>query len=281
MKGRYIGQALPEKASRWYSVLGEEPQERNFKLEKIDLPPIPDADQRRAAFAGRDSDQAVADLCRRFHAAVDPSAKGVELFRQRFEAGDYRGALEAYRDFFFDRLTNPEKYGVPADWVGSVWHNPVILGVDSIVAEEAMQNRRVLERDGRFISGEVGAPGSTRWTPRESNTSIAEKGFRDDREGGTKSKAQLSTAEQAEQEVLFFRMPEHTYAPRFFMFGDLARTYVATGEPRYLGRWMDYLDDWCLFGRSDVLNSPLKLTMGAESAPMMLFTELEQLQMFV
>jgi len=281
MKGRYIGQALPEKASRWYSVLGEEPQERNFKLEKIDLPPIPDADQRRAAFAGRDSDQAVADLCRRFHAAVDPSAKGVELFRQRFEAGEYRGALEAYRDFFFDRLTNPEKHGVPADWVGSVWHNPVILGVDSIVAEEAMQNRRVLERDGRFISGEVGAPGSTRWTPRESITSIAEKGFRDDREGGAKSKAQLSTADQAEQEVLFFRMPEHTYAPRFFMFGDLARTYVATGEPRYLGRWMDYLDDWCLFGRSDVLNSPLKLTMGAESAPMMLFTELEQLQMFV
>ena len=97
----------------------------------------------------------------------------------------------------------------------------------------------------------------------------------------SKPQARLSTDDQVEQEVLFFRMPEHTYAPRFFMFNDLARTYVATGERRYLARWMDYLDDWCLFGRADVLNSPLKLTMGGESAPMMLFTELEQLQMFV
>jgi hypothetical protein len=284
MKGRYVGKGLPEKAARWYSLLGEEAQERDFKLETLDLIPIPDAAQRRAVFAKRESDEAVAELCRRFHAAVDGNAKGLEQFRRRFDTGDFRGALEAYRDFFFDRLANPEKHGVPADWLGSVWHNPVMLGINSIVAEEAMQNRRVLDREGRFISGEVGAPGSTRWTPRESITSFSEKGLRDDREAEerqSKAKERTPASGQMEQEVLFFRMPEHTYGPRFFMFGDLARTYVATGEQRYLGRWMDYLDDWCLFGRSDVLNSPLKLTMGAESAPMMMFTELEQMQMFV
>jgi len=284
MKGRYIGQALPEKASRWYSLLGEQAQERDFKLETLDLPPIPDAAKRQAVFAERESEKVVADLCRRFHAAVDANAKGLESFRQRFDAGDHRGALEAYRDFFFDRLANPEKYGIPADLPNTVWRNDVVTNVDSIVAEEAMRNRRVSQRNGRSFSGEVGPPGSTRWTPRESITSIEEKGFRDEREAETKRakpKARLSADDAVQAEVLFFRMPEHTYAPRFFMFGDLVRTYVATGEQRYLTRWMDYLDDWCFFGRADVLNSPLKLTMGAESAPSMLFVEVEQLQMLV
>ena len=251
--GRYIGVQVPEGAKGWYSVVGEQEDERSIKVKPLELGPLPDFTARQAAFTQRDSAAAVKDLCRRFHAAVDPDAKGLEKFAEHYSRGEYRQALDAYRDFFFDRLTHPEKYGIPADLSKSVWTNGAgDMTVDMIAVKESMNNRRVNLEGNLYWVGEVGAPGATRWIPR-------------DPEPGKEVSA---------QEMSFFRMPFQTYAPRFMMFNDLVKSYVATGNREHLERWMDYLDDWCLYGREDLLSSKRNLTMAAEPSALWMFSEL-------
>ena len=251
--GRYIGAQVPEGAKGWYSLVGEQEDERSIKVKPLELGPLPDFTARQTAFTQRDSAAAVKDLCRHFHAAVDPDAKGLEKFAEHYRRGEYRQALDAYRDFFFDRLAHPEQYGIPANLSKSVWQNGAgDMTVDVIAVKEAMNNRRVNLEGNSYWVGEVGAPGATRWIPR-------------DPEPGKEVSA---------QEMTFFRMPDHTYAPRFMMFNDLVKSYVATGNREHLERWMDYLDDWCLYGREDLLNSKRNLTKAAEPSAMGMFCEL-------
>ena len=78
MEGRYIGHALQKNTGSWYRVAGEQEGERNFALNTLDLPPLPDADRRRALFLDRDSPAEIERLCRRLHAATDPNASRSE-----------------------------------------------------------------------------------------------------------------------------------------------------------------------------------------------------------
>ena len=207
----------------------------------------------------------------------------LKTFQARYEAGDFAGALAAYRDVFFDRLANPVKYGIPEELSATVG----ALGkktptVNTLVADEALRNRRVAEVRGRFYAADVGSPGATRWTPREAITHYDGKAFREARktsQGGT-GVAPTPEQQRDEREVLFFQNPEHTHGPVFVTFRELIGAYAATGERRYLDRWMDYLDDWCLFGRADFLDSPLNLIMASEASTLALFNELEFLKYF-
>ncbi|MEY5025016.1 MAG: hypothetical protein RLZZ244_544, partial [Verrucomicrobiota bacterium] len=282
MQGRFIGQSLPPKAGAWYRVDQEQSQERNFQLIPIELPPLPDAERRKAIFSQRESKAEIERLCRQLHAALQHDHPSLKTFQARFEAGDFPGALTAYRDFFFDRLANPQKHGIPKDithCVGGLGKRTPVI--QSRIAEEALRNRRVTEiRDKHYVA-DVGVPGATRWAPGESIPLVESVAVRRARLASSgEQPPQKTTPEQQKQEreVLFFQNPEHTHGPRFVMFDDLINSYAATGKLAYLERWMDYLDDWCLFGRSDVLNSHQNLVMASEASPVGLFNDLDALR---
>ncbi|MEK0445908.1 MAG: hypothetical protein RLZZ399_1229 [Verrucomicrobiota bacterium] len=282
MKGRFVGQPLPPKAGAWYQVDQEQSQERNFQLAHIEIPPLPDAERRKAIFNKRESKAEIERLCRQLHAAVQPEHPSLNHFKARFDAGDFQGALTAYRDLFFDRLANPEKYGIPkelSNCVGGLGKRTPVI--HSLIAEEAMRNRRVTQIRANQYVADVGAPGATRWAPRESIPLVESLAVRRARQAasGTQTPPKPSPEEQSqEREVLFFQNPEHTHGPRFVMFDELINSYAATGKLPYLERWMDYLDDWCLFGRSDVLNSRQNLVMASEASPVGLFNDLDALR---
>lgn len=283
MDGRYIGQLLEKNAGSWYRVAGEQDGERNFALRMLDLPPVPEAARRRALFLDRESPADIERLCRRLRAATDPTQPVMKAFLTRYEAGDFAGALAAYRDMFFDRLAHPAAYGIPVELsatVGNLGKKTPI--VNTLVADEALRNRRVADIRGRFYVANVGAPGATRWTPRESITRTAGEEFRAARKAAAGGKRVTLTPEQvaAEVEVSFFQNPHHTHGPVFAMFRELISAYAATGDERYLDRWLDYLDDWCLFGRADFLDSPHNLVMASEASTLALFNELEYLKYF-
>lgn len=282
MQGRFVGQALPLKAGAWYRVDQEQPQERNFQLIPLQLPQLPDAERRKALFSQRESRAEIERLCRQLHAAVQPEHPSLKPFKARFEAGDFPGALTAYRDMFFDRLAHPDKYGIPeniTDCVGGLGkRSPVI---DSLIAEEAMHHRRVSEIRGKHYAADVGAPGGTRWAPRDSIPLVESLNVRKARlaASGAQTPPKPTPEQQnQEREVLFFQNPQQTHGPRFVMFDELINSYAATGKLAYLERWMDYLDDWCLFGRSDVLNSHQNLVMASEASPVGLFNDLDALR---
>jgi hypothetical protein len=283
MEGRFIGETLERNAGSWYRVAGEQEGERNFALKTLDLPPVPEADRRRALFLERESPAEIERLCRRLHAATDPTQPVMKSFLTRYEAGDFSGALAAYRDVFFDRLANPAKYGIPvelSDTVGNLGKKTPV--VNTLVADEALRNRRIAEIRGRFYVADVGAPGATRWTPRESITRADGEEFRAARKAAVGGKRVALTAEQVaeEIEVSFFQNPNHTHGPVFAAFRELISGYAATGDERYLDRWTDSLDDWCLFGRADFLDSPHNLVMASEASTLALFNELEYLKYF-
>jgi hypothetical protein len=282
MQGRFIGHTLPPRAGTWYRVDQEQSQERNFHLLPLEIPPLPDAERRKSIFNQRDSKAEIERLCRQLHAAVQPEHPALKTFKTRFDAGDFPGALTAYRDLFFDRLAHPEKHGIPkeiSNCVGGLGKRTPVI--HSLIAEEAMHHRRVTDIRGKHYVAEVGAPGAARWTPRESIPPIESLAFRRARLAAERDKTPPKPdpeQQKQEREVLFFQNPQQTHGPRFVMFDELISSYAATGKLAYLERWMDYLDDWCLFGRNDVLNSHQNLVMASEASPLGLFNDLDALR---
>jgi hypothetical protein len=246
--GRYTGSVLAEKSGSWYKLEGEQENERKVRTIVLELGPAPDLSQRRAAFTGRDSEAEVAALCRRFAAALAPDVKGLGPFYELVDKGEHRRALDAYRTFFFDRLANPEKYGIPADLriPGDVLDSTI----DALAVDSAMRGQRVNWGGNYLLVAEVGHPGATRWAPGEANGRVV-----------------------SEEEQEFFSMPNHIGAPRFIMFDDLLKSYIATGDRSRFDRWQDYLDEWCLYGRKELLASRFKLAMGTEVPTRPLFGE--------
>jgi hypothetical protein len=240
--GRYTGRGLPTGGGSWYDILGEEDADRDFILTQLDLGPAPNLAQRQADFRQRDSDAAVEALCRRFHSAVDPDARGMEKFREHFRRGEYRQALDAYRELFFAKLTRPQDYGIPDLSKFGLSFQPSKMDIDVLAVGEAMNSRRLSVHGDVGLVAEVGPPGSTRWIPREP-------------EAGR---------EISSREIAFFAMPAGSYSPGM-AFNDLLNYYVATGKDEYLRRWMEYLDDWCMFGRDDFFQSSHNLPMAVET----------------
>jgi hypothetical protein len=247
--GRYVGLQLPHDRTGWYDISGEEELERRVRQVRLDVPPVPDAARRRAAFDQRDSDAAVEALCRRFYAAVDPNVKGLEGFRKLYGQGAYRQALNAYRDYFFSKLAHPGEHGVPATF----GEGPrVVKGLiaDPVAVKAAMQGRRVKMLADCVLVGDVGQPGVVRWTPPVPVS-------------GTTLAVQKDKLELPAEAVDFYTT---LHGPLFAAFDDLLFAYAVTGDAKQLRQWLDYLDDWCLYGREDLFNSPLNLTMSTELA---------------
>lgn len=245
--GRYVGRDVPRDTSAWYDLSGEEPQERHLALDHMIFPPLADSSNRRAIFEQRDSPAGLERLCRKFYAMVDPEAPGLEGFKRHYERSEYRQALDAYRDAFFGRpparrftLQPPLLMGVHSTFVEA--RTTEFRAVEPASVELLMRGQRIWGRASGLAVSDLGQPGSTRWTPP----------------AGVPGQA------TPEPELNLFRLVAHQHGPHFFLYDDLLFTYAATGRTECLTRWLDYLDDWCLFGREDIFDFPENLTMASE-----------------
>ena len=95
-RGPLIGRVVPANTAQW-APLGD-------MIEAQAAPPPDDAAARSTAFAQRNSPAAIAKLAHDFFSRMDLAKPDLRGVRERFERGDFTGALDAYRDHFFAKL---------------------------------------------------------------------------------------------------------------------------------------------------------------------------------
>ena len=78
------------------------------------VPPPPDAQARREAFARRNGLEALRELATLLASRIDLQADGVrEGFTAAYSEGRYGEALEAYKVYVLEKLRDPSTYGLP------------------------------------------------------------------------------------------------------------------------------------------------------------------------
>lgn len=201
------------------------------------MPQPTDAEARRKAFEARNTPREIEILAKRFFNAIDPENRkhadgaGKRKALDLYQAGRYQDALDAFRDYFFDRLVNPEKYGLPVTvFIGDdrpVLGTPVIP--EGWVADAMRGVATMVNPKGEeiLLKINVGEPGSVNW-------------------------AYIPEGARTDEQVI-----QWTHIMRQFHYIDwtsgntsdglrcwLLDAYQSTGEAKYLVRWCAYMDDW-------------------------------------
>lgn len=244
-------QAWDAQMDRWSGLLGgyrERQKPAGFELTQIcelTLPPPADAERRRAEFARRNDATNVEALAHRLFRALDENARGLERPFELYRENKYAAAIDAFRDYFFDKVANLEKYGVPADAVLTDERPPLgtpILRPDWVA--DAM--RGVATQPNRFVSANellkfsVGEPGAVNW---------AHLPF----EPQTKQKMPVWLQIMRQFHLLERVSGDWTDGVRCW----LMDAYQATGDAKYLRRWAEYADDWALNMQRDLNSLPV------------------------
>ncbi|MEY5025497.1 MAG: hypothetical protein RLZZ244_1025, partial [Verrucomicrobiota bacterium] len=246
---------------------------------EIALPKPPDLAERRARFSARNSDQGLADLCRRFSAVLEPKATGLEEFHRLHKAGKPREALEAYRTFFFAKLAEPEKYGAhtqsilpmmtPANKTGGT----PICQPHPLLLENALAGVAVVPMANKsLLIGKVGEPGDVLWAPREP---ALPEGVRGLAGGGDDGSPFWKTPEgqDLKQRILFYRQLKPICFGGDWIFtredfsSSLFYSYVVRGNKAHLDRFCAYLDDYTLNAAADMDHSPLNIRAAMDHEP--------------
>ena len=257
----------------------------------LDIAPPADAAARRARFAGRDSDAEVAALARQLHAALFTEQPAIARFDALVKGGEHRAALDAFRDLVLDRLLRRAAHGIPAT---TLWaEKPGVP--DPLIVAGARKGRRHVTFDVRelmtpegairfteTVAGDVGAPGSTLWAPPDNlgvpddatwgYTVLSSYNLRIAPEhlhgafgcGGGHPFWATPPGREAIRQIEFFSCGKCSM--NFPQFDALLAAYADGGDPNDLILWQDYLDDWCLFGRTDLFRSRLNLILAIEGA---------------
>ena len=264
------------------------------------LQPPADAEQRRAIFAARDADAEVAALAKQLQAALFTNQPSLAAFDELMKRNEYRAALDAFRDLVFDRLLRRTDHGIPAstlwaekpDAIAALWTEKPDATTPDIAADARQGRRRVsfevrelneasgAIRFAEIVIGDVGQPGATVWAPPDN------LGVPDDATWGNAVPAAYNLRNAPEHlhgpfgsggGHPFWATPEGRDAIRqieffsggkssvnFPQFDALLSAYADTGDTNDLALWQDYLDDWYLFGRTDLFRSRLNLIMAIE-----------------
>jgi hypothetical protein len=85
------------------------------KVRPIKLTPPADAERRRAAFARRNDAAGLEELAHRLFRSLDEKARGLDKPFALYREKRFAASLEAFRDYFFDKLAHLEKYGITPD----------------------------------------------------------------------------------------------------------------------------------------------------------------------
>ena len=218
-----------------------------YETEVIASPAPPDVEARTTAFDGRNSPESIERLAREFFGMIDldlvsmrpkyvrldewgrnenrPDYQGhtapVPDVRTMVDSGDWQGALDAYRAFFFDRLQNP-----PASFQIEDLHPRLRHFVEFIHQPDELLHDIVrltmLDADdkGAVVKLDMGAPGRVNWTwfPQQFQT--------------------YDWMIFPHDGSFMIRCVKH---PIFY--NALLAAYMDTGERRYLDKWSQFMDD--------------------------------------
>lgn len=222
------------------------PEPKKPVVIELDLPPPANAAERMKIFAARNAPAEIGRLAHDFFRTIDPKADGVGRAVTLFESGRFAEALDAYRDYFFEKVTSPEKFGITADAFTddsrqfmSVRHPPESWIADAM---NGIANTTAHDLGDEFVlHAKVGPPGAINW------------------------------AHVADQPAAKNGRPVWLEFQRRFGRGIgndggyeglrdcLLDAYILSGDARFLTRWAEYSDDWYLNWQRDADASPHNL----------------------
>ena len=219
-----------------------------YETEVMESPPPPDLEARTTAFAERNSPENIEKLAREFFGMIDldlvqMKPKYVRLdkwgrneqradyegaeetpvvdIRALVETGHWRGALDAYREFFFDRLLPPPpafeiKYCHPLlrQFVEFI-HQP-----DELLDNVTRLTMLDADDKGAVVKLDMGAPGQVNWTwfPPQYQTYDW-----------------MIFPHDGSFMIRCVKLP--------IFYNALLGAYMDTGDPRYLEKWSQFMDD--------------------------------------
>lgn len=235
---------------------------------EFEVPPPPDAAERRAAFDQRNSPAGLEALARRLHAALMPNVKGLDAFYREFDAGRFAAALDAYRDYFFRKLKSPEDFGAGGlNWVDDFFQTngkAMILRPPNPQALEAnLEGAAVLLQRDQLWKGQLGNPGTVNWAPAELSPP---DGATYERGGDTNPFWKTDEGKMMAGQIEFFRRLNRQpgQGGPSSLFHDLLSSYAFTGNREYLELYAAYLDDWTANSVTDIENCPVNIRAATE-----------------
>lgn len=197
------------------------------------LPAPADAAERMKVFAARNSPAEIEGLARDFFRIVDPKVKGVERAVALFKAGKFAESLDAYRDYFFEKVTKPEQFGITVDAFTDDERQFMSLRQppESWIADamQGIANLTTHDLGDEFVlHTKVGAPGAVNWAWT----------------------ADTPTVKKGKPVWLNF---QRRFCRALGNDGGyeglrdaLLDGYILTGDAKMLARWAEYMDDWFL-----------------------------------
>lgn len=240
----------------------------NAKVSSFDAPAPADEQARRDAFAARNSPEGITALGRRLQASLRPDVAGLEEFYKACAAEHYEEALLAYRDYFFRKLKSPEKYGAAGvKFVGELFQPNGKAGLIRPPVpewvEKNLQGVAVCGENGKIVEGRVGNPGSVYWAPADLQPPEGASFGR-----GPDGNPFWRTPDgvQLTNKINFYRALNRLPGKELStaMFPDLLFSYLFTGNTQHLGRFAEYLDDWCMNSVRDIDNCPSNIRAATE-----------------
>ena len=237
------------------------PKSMPAAMGSLEIQPPPDAQLRKERFDRRNNPENLKSLCLKLHAAIEPEAQGLGRFRELVEAGRHSDALDAYRDYFFDKLANPGKYGA---------HRNNLTGYQ-LKASKKWVLKKVhptiidLAMDGEYTfgnkMGNVGLPGQISWVPY--GLTLPE-GTTYERSGNDHPFWKTPDGIRTKDTIEFFRALNEFPLDHMPLSTRLLQSYTKTGNRSHLDRCCEILDDWTIHSRQDIDGFPINIRSATE-----------------
>ncbi|MBP3361524.1 MAG: chitobiase/beta-hexosaminidase C-terminal domain-containing protein [Clostridia bacterium] len=172
------------------------------------------ANERKAKFTSRDSAENVKAMAEELGVMLDLEREELSPYKDFLNAGQYADALVWYEKYFLDGTKKFTESYFDTSFLYKGLKEAAITRVTDVKADNMLFN--IIYGDGKFLS--VGEPGVVNWE---------------------------------------YNKPEKKYDSSYFLmavpalwtyttFDPLMYTYMATENPSYFIRWMEYVDDFCI-----------------------------------
>jgi len=153
--------------------------------------------------------------------------KGLQAVADLAKAGKPVEALDAWRDYFFDKLRNPAAYGLSTEMF-----DPSPGFVNKAESSAVVAEAEALMQ-GKLVANAPPMPPGSVWMP-------VNRSVRNPTTG-----------------ILVPGQPNNPWRPA--VFGPLATAYFLTGDRHFCDRWTEYMDDWAMHEIADAAESPMDL----------------------
>ena len=177
-------------------------------------PPAANAAARAKAFATRNTGAQAEAVCRDLVAMLDLAHPAYAGVKAAHEKGDSQAALRAFRTAFFAQLRTLDEAFFDTSFRFRELHAAATTKIVDLKAD-ALLHDLIPKSSTTFVA--CGRPGVINWTH--------------------------DTVQKKFDGSFFFAQP---YLWTYKTFDPLWRAYLATGDARYIRKWHEILDDYCL-----------------------------------